>query len=166
MNHYCTEEWLPVVGFEGRYMVSSLGRVKSLHPQRGDVILKQHIRRHSYLSVRLYHGPKTAQRYTIHRLVLEAFVGPCPLGHEGCHSDGDPQNNAASNLYWGTRRQNMDDIRRHGRNFQTRKTHCVNGHAFTLDNTRIAKDNGQRVCITCVRERCRRYYWQRKAASQ
>lgn len=28
-----------------------------------------------------------------HRLVLETFVGPGPLGHECCHRDGNPQNN-------------------------------------------------------------------------
>jgi hypothetical protein len=40
----------------------------------------------------------------VHRLVLEAFVGPCPEGMECRHLDGDPANNRRENLCWGTRR--------------------------------------------------------------
>jgi hypothetical protein len=72
-------------------------------------------RRHSggYLSVALRCDGKYVY-YLIHRLVLEVFVGPCPEGCEGCHRDGDKKNNRRSNLYWGTRQQNMDDAVRHG----------------------------------------------------
>lgn len=54
------------------------------------------------------------KRYYIHRLVLLAFVGPCPPGMECCHIDGNPINNRLSNLRWGTRRENMEDRVRHG----------------------------------------------------
>lgn len=37
-----------------------------------------------------------------------------------------------------------------------RKTHCIHGHAFTSENTRVLT-NGTRVCRACVRERQRRY---------
>lgn len=50
----------------------------------------------------------------VHRLVLEAFVGPCPLGMEGCHNDGNPSNNHVSNLRWDTPKNNSDDKKRHG----------------------------------------------------
>lgn len=50
----------------------------------------------------------------VHRLVLEAFVGPAPAGTEGCHNDGNPQNNALSNLRWDTHAENMLDQVRHG----------------------------------------------------
>lgn len=52
----------------------------------------------------------------VHRLVLEAFVGPCPSGCEGCHYDGNPANNIVSNLRWDTTKNNCLDKRRHGRN--------------------------------------------------
>jgi hypothetical protein len=46
----------------------------------------------------------------VHRLILEAFVGPCPEGHEARHfPDGNRANNAISNLSWGTRSQNFMD---------------------------------------------------------
>jgi hypothetical protein len=49
-----------------------------------------------------------------HRLVCEAFHGPCPDGQETRHRDGDRLNNSATNLEWGTRSENMRDKERHG----------------------------------------------------
>lgn len=54
----------------------------------------------------------------IHRLVLEAFKGPCPDGMEGCHEDGNPRNNEVGNLRWGTHKSNGEDMVRHGRTNQ------------------------------------------------
>lgn len=53
---------------------------------------------------------------TIHRLVLEAFVGPCPEGLEGCHNDGNPEHNHVGNLRWDTHASNMADRKTHGKN--------------------------------------------------
>lgn len=50
----------------------------------------------------------------IHRLVLEAFVSPCPDGMEACHADGDRLNNTLKNLRWGTCVENCSDRARHG----------------------------------------------------
>lgn len=51
----------------------------------------------------------------VHALVLDAFVGPRPLGMQGRHLDGNPQNNTPSNLAWGTFLENAADRARHGR---------------------------------------------------
>lgn len=51
---------------------------------------------------------------SVHRLILEAFIGPCPPGMEACHYDGDPTNNALSNLRWDTHEANLADKIRHG----------------------------------------------------
>lgn len=51
----------------------------------------------------------------VHKLVLIAFVGPRPHGMECCHGDGDPTNNAITNLRWDTKVANMADRDRHGR---------------------------------------------------
>jgi len=46
----------------------------------------------------------------VHRLVLEAFVGPCPEGEECCHApDPDPANNNLWNLRWDTPENNAAD---------------------------------------------------------
>lgn len=59
---------------------------------------------------------KDGKRYyrKVHHLVLEAFVGPRPAWTECCHGDGNPKNNALSNLRWDTRKENMADRDRHG----------------------------------------------------
>ena len=51
----------------------------------------------------------------VHRLVLEAFVGPCPPGMQGRHfPKRNPGNNRLSNLRWGTPAQNSADRYVHG----------------------------------------------------
>jgi hypothetical protein len=50
----------------------------------------------------------------VHRLVLLAFVGPCPDGCQACHNDGNRVNNAVTNLRWDTTASNHADRDRHG----------------------------------------------------
>jgi len=61
-------------------------------------------------------GPDGRSRMVkVHRLVCRAFHGPPPSPkHEVAHGDGDPGNNAASNLRWATRSENHRDKHRHG----------------------------------------------------
>lgn len=66
---------------------------------------------HRYVSLRC--EGKSYNRL-VHRLVLEAFVGPCPEGKEGTHDDGDPSNNRLGNLAWKTPKENAADRKRHG----------------------------------------------------
>lgn len=49
-----------------------------------------------------------------HRLVLEAFVGPCPDGMEACHNNGDRTDNRIENLRWDTAKANQADRKKHG----------------------------------------------------
>lgn len=56
----------------------------------------------------------TSKTFTVARLILEAFVGPCPEGLEACHYDGDCTNNALKNLRWDTHIENEKDKERHG----------------------------------------------------
>ena len=79
-------------------------------------LLKPHLRkRDGYCEVRIRSNGKRRQ-CKVHRLVLEAFVGPCPPGMVACHDpDPTPSNNALSNLRWDTTTANVSDSRRHGR---------------------------------------------------
>ena len=119
------EEWRPVVGLQ-HYEVSSSGRVRSLDRvitarRRSGLTmmtLSGKVLRHGsngrgYLRVCLRGDCRRIWEY-VHRLVLTAFVGPCPDGEECCHWDGDPSNNHISNLRWGTRAGNCADSIRHG----------------------------------------------------
>lgn len=141
-------EWRSVLGFEGLYEISDDGQVRSA---RGRLRKPVENRPNGYLTVQLRRDLRTHKRY-IHRLVLEAFVGPCPPGMECCHRDGDIGNNSVPNLYWGTRKQNIEDMLRHGTHYWARRSHCKNGHRYTLENFYISKTNGQRVCRVCHRE--------------
>jgi hypothetical protein len=87
---------------------------KRLKPERQ----KSYDRKGDVTRIRLRYYLRTAHgKYKhefAHRLVLEAFVGPCPLGMECCHEDGDDENCYLKNLRWDTRASNTEDKHRHG----------------------------------------------------
>lgn len=109
------EIWKDVVGYVGLYMVSSLGRVKSLNYLRmkRERILKSAKHKKGYLYVVLSKN-NIKKTHRIHRLVLEAFIGLCPKGMESCHNDGNPGNNFIGNLRYDTPKNNMKDQIKHG----------------------------------------------------
>lgn len=118
------EEWKDVVGYEGIYQVSNFGRVKSMGRwvYRYDRVKPAYVKesfmtpspgKSGHMRVNLRKNLKSETIY-VHRLVLEAFVGPCPSGMEGCHKDDDPSNNRLKNLRWDTRHENIEDRRKNG----------------------------------------------------
>lgn len=67
-----------------------------------------------YLNVSLRRDGKCIKR-KLHRLILEAFVGPCPQGMEALHfPDRSPTNCNINNLRWGTKLENATDRKNHG----------------------------------------------------
>lgn len=129
------EIWKPVVGFEGSYEVSNLGRVRSLPRRvrynhkfymsfRGRVLKtpKRGAHRGGYVGVTLCKLSRAYQRF-IHRLVLEAFVGRASHGLQCRHLDGDPSNNCLSNLRWGSVSENCADMLKHGTRMFGEKHH-------------------------------------------
>lgn len=102
------EEWRPVVGYEGWYEVSNLGRVKRIGAGRGAVpgrTYRGHVGGWGYRIIRL-NQDSHGQRFPVHTLVAEAFLGSRPEGHEINHRDGNKANNRVANLEWVTRSQN------------------------------------------------------------
>lgn len=121
-----SEIWKDVVGWGEYYAVSSFGRVlskaRTIHfigrggrpvsrpmPER---IMRPTAGPYGYCRVALQRDGKVTQSL-VHRLVCEAFHGPCPADKEHCaHSDGNSSNNRADNLRWATARENgLDRIR-------------------------------------------------------
>jgi len=144
-------EWRDAPRYEGRYQVSNDGRVRSLIAQRGSGVLKAAPTDAGYRRVNLYYDVGKYKSRLVHTLVAEAFIGPCPAGMEVCHRDGKKDNNAVTNLYYGTRSQNMLDKVRHGAHHNANKSHCPRGHEYNVENT--LHSGGRRRCRACGRDR-------------
>lgn len=156
--------WRDIPGWEGLYAVSNDGQVRSLPRRRRPyerLLSPARERLHPYLYVTLWRG-KTAHHRRVHRLVLEAFVGPRPPGQCGLHADDDPDNNDLANLRWGTRSDNGHDMVRNGNHNHARKTHCKWGHELVGANVRLTSK--QRVCLACNRRRNTEYQTRRALA--
>lgn len=152
-----TEEWRPVVGWEGLYEVSNLGRVRSLgrtlpngrtYPAR---IMKLTTSKRGYVKVALTRDG-VGRHFSVHRLVCTAFHGPPAIpGSVVRHLDGDPGRNTPDNLAWGTQVENAQDRIRHGRNEKANATRCPRGHAYDEVNTYLRPDGKGRDCRECRR---------------
>ena len=115
------EEWRDIRGYPG-YQASSLGRVRSLDRT---VKCKGGTRVHKGKTLKLSVHPNgyllcapcvngKAHNTHVHRLVMLAFVGPLPAGCWTAHNDGNPANNALSNLRYDTVSSNHKDKHAHG----------------------------------------------------
>ena len=108
------EEWKDVVGYAGFYQVSNHGRIKRIARGKGTYpgrILKPQLKPDKHLHVRLSKN-NIVTTHLVHRLVLEAFVGPCPIGMVSRHLDCDGTNNYLTNITYSTRSENaFDDIK-------------------------------------------------------
>ncbi len=106
-----TEIWKSIKGYEGRYKISNLGRVKSLARidpvgrSHKEIILKPILLINGYFCVNL-HKNNTQKLKSIHRLVGKMFIKNPENKPEINHIDGVKTNNNAENLEWCTRKEN------------------------------------------------------------
>jgi hypothetical protein len=143
-----------VLGYEGRYEISDVGRVLS-RCRRRPKLLTPTIDRYGYLCVHLCQAGKSRSR-PVHQLVCEAWHGPRPDGLVVRHLDGDPLNLEPGNLKWGTPAENSQDRSLHGRDQNASKTHCPAGHPYEGDNL-VHERDGSRKCRICKLAGFRRY---------
>lgn len=164
MTKRTTEErWLPIPGYEGFYEVSDLGRVRSVDR----TFVNKLGRKRFWPGVMMKTTPSsvgypcvylkkqgTAKMRNVHRLVMLAFVGPCPDGMEVLHRDGGKTNPALTNLHYGTKSENAYDTVRHGAHVRANRTHCPRGHALADPNLVPShRDRGMRDCRACSQAR-------------
>lgn len=108
-----TENWKDVVGYEGLYQVSNLGRVKRVeHKTTNNILLEerisgQFINTNGYATVSL--SKAGVDKFQgVHRLVAQAFIpNPDNLPFVN-HKDENPLNNNVENLEWCTAKYNSN----------------------------------------------------------
>lgn len=117
------EMWLPVLGYEGAYEVSNIGRVRSWKaPGRSSarateprlLVQTPNRKRGGYMHVGLCKAGDRVSIRPVHAIVLETFAGPRPAGAVCRHLNGRPADNRLCNLKWGTQAENMADAVAHG----------------------------------------------------
>ena len=104
------EIWKDVVGYEGKYQISNMGRVKSLKYRQKECsqIIKPICNLDGYYFVNLYKdGINKKQR--IHRMVAEAFIPNLENKSEVDHINTIRTDNRAENLRWVTRKENCNN---------------------------------------------------------
>lgn len=165
------DKFVDIPGYEGLYQINELGIVRSVWRQvvRSDgrrrtfpvKILKQYVNTAGYLSLSLWkNGEQRGHR--VHHLLAMTFI-PNPKNLPLVrHLNDNKRDNRLENLAWGTQIENMSDLIENGRNFQANKTHCINGHEFTDENT-ISDSGHIRVCLECKRQRGREYMRRRRS---
>jgi hypothetical protein len=99
------EIWKDVLGYEGIYQISSLGRVKSLSRKRSDggtskeIFLKPFTEKKGYFRHTLFKNSK-GLKFLAHRLVANAFIEN-PFNKISInHIDSIKTNNSIQNLEW------------------------------------------------------------------
>ena len=142
------EEWKDILGFEGFYQASNLGRIKSLERFRKgkngslvtvkEKILKPRLNNNGYYQVELCKNSKV-RFYYVHRLVYEVFNGTIPEGLQVNHINEVKTDNRLSNLNLMTCKENNN----YGTHNERVSKKMTNGKLskpvlqFTLDNILI-----------------------------
>lgn len=93
---------------------------------------------------------------TAHKAIYEMHLNELiPRTTFICHKCDNKKCCRPDHLFLGTARENILDCVAKGRHKEKNKTHCVNGHEYTPENTRIDK-RGHRACKTCIKDSQRR----------
>ena len=120
------ETWKDIIGLEGSYQISTLGRVRSKDRYakvcgngkrlvKGKII-KPTLCKNGYYEYQLSTGEKKRKIFLAHRLVAIHFLPNPDNKREVNHIDENPQNNVVTNLQWVTPKENC--------NYGTRNQKC------------------------------------------
>ena len=118
------ETWKDIPGYENKYQVSDLGRVKGLDrvvktkngrtQYKKGTILKNKMGTNGYYYVCLYKNNKQ-KTFMIHSLVALNFIGDRPYKNDICHINWNRLDNKVTNLKYDTRTENFNDMYRQGK---------------------------------------------------
>jgi hypothetical protein len=102
------EIWKDIIGYEGFYSISNLGKVRREKKSQGTQIgriLKTKINYNGYEYLILSKKNNVKRKY-IHRLLAETFIGKSK-GLDVNHKNSNRSDNRLSNLEYVTRRENL-----------------------------------------------------------
>lgn len=142
------EIWKDIEGFEGKYQVSNLGRVRNIkyfnrtnfkndRSCKAIRILTQKVNKNGRMSVHLSDGKAKDFHPQVHRLVAKAFLPNPDNLPEVNHKDENPKNNNVNNLEWCTREYNFY--------YGTGQLRAHNGHKKKV--AQISVDDGSIIKI-------------------
>lgn len=104
------EIWKDIEGFEGKYQISSMGRVKSLNFKLTgkEQIMSLKVNKYGYKQILLYKDKKY-KTFLIHRLVAQAFIPNPENKPEIDHINTNKTDNRVENLRWATSKENKNN---------------------------------------------------------
>ena len=163
------QEYKDIPGFEGRYAATKDGQIWS-HWSKS--FRKMYDNGQGYLNVNLSVDGKV-KRARVHRLIAEAYIPkpdwwapgmPLDVGHR----DDNPSNNNVDNLYWCTRKENLDTnhFREAQKNKQFTKVRCVETGvvypSIKAAGEAIGKHRyGINLCLLGKQQTCGGLHWER-----
>ena len=106
------EIWKNIAGYEDRYKVSSLGRVKTFCLGRMRILGDRYS--YNYKRVSLYDKNSVPKNFSVHKLVIETFLGKTPEGMEVNHKNGNKKDNRVENLEFVTHKENVNHAHENG----------------------------------------------------
>ena len=162
------EIWKEVKGSYGPYEVSSEGRMR----RKGRILKTRANPKFGYVQIRMYKSEsvKDTSYPLVHRLAVEAFIGPIPEGHQVNHKNGNRSDNrlenleivtaSANNLHmWRELNRSKDVGSQHPRSVLTEADvlRIREQHLFGAKQTDIAQIFG--IDKTTVRDIVHRRHW-------
>ena len=141
------EKWVPIKGYETMYMVSNLGRIKSLDKivnskynskaiKKGKLMQTNSLRK-GYKYIELYDLETNHKKFSIHRLIAIHFI-PNPNNYPMInHKDGNTLNNSIDNLEWCTASQNSKHAVDTGLMIMKKGEECTQSILSELDVRKI-----------------------------
>lgn len=125
------EVWRDVVGYENKFMVSNMGRVKMLERKVlanksiktiKEHILNQYVTEKGYLCVHLWSNNTKKQEF-VHKLVLSSFYREKYNDEECNHKNEIRSDNKLYNLEWITHKENLNYGNRTRKHSESMKNH-------------------------------------------
>lgn len=116
-----SEIWKPIIGLDGHYEISSIGRIRKLYFRNGTacfklkspIILKTRKTKAGYITWGHKKNKKGSYIF-VHSMMLIAFVGPRPKNMVAAHLNGNKTDNRIENLKWVTQKENQSHRKIHG----------------------------------------------------